>query len=89
MKKNTGMNFFQLHFMDHGFYGMRIQFIDKNGIVVMHIRLDHFVDIIAKEKGFVVEVDFYDHDARCWMPGLPTEALVQVGHLIKIAEYFK
>ncbi len=61
MKKNACMYFRKLYFMYHRFHRMRIKFIDKYCIIVMHIRLDCFVDIVAEEQWLVVEIDFDIH----------------------------
>jgi len=47
--------------MDHGFYGVGIQFVDKNGIIVMDKRPNRLINSIAKKQGLVVEVNFDIH----------------------------
>ena len=61
MIKYTGVYFLDLHFMDHGFDRMRIQLIDKNGIVMMDIRLNDFIYCIAEKERFVVKVNLDKH----------------------------
>ena len=50
--------------MDHGFYGVGIQFVDKNGIIVMDKRPNRLINSIAKKQGLVVEVNFDIHDNK-------------------------
>src|SRR5205814_9562858 len=50
-----------LHFMDHCFYCVRVQFINKDCVVMMYKRLDSFVNGITQKKRFIVEIDFYVH----------------------------
>ena len=64
MKENTGMYFFRLHFMDHGFDSVVIQLIYKNGIIMMNIRFNELIDVIAEKQRLVVEVDFYIHGSN-------------------------
>jgi len=53
---------------------MRIQFINKNRIIMMDIRLNHLIDIITKKERLVVKVDFYIHsnnkDNGFWILGI-------------------
>ena len=55
------MYFRLLHFMDHRFDGMGIQFINENGIIMMNKWLNNFIHSIAKKEGFIVEVDLDIH----------------------------
>jgi hypothetical protein len=47
--------------VDHCFDGMRIEFIDEYGIIMMQERIDSLIYAIAEEEGFIVEVYFYVH----------------------------
>jgi hypothetical protein len=49
--------------MDHGFYGVDIQFIDEDCVIMMHIGLNDPVDAVTEEKRFVVEIYLYKHVA--------------------------
>lgn len=64
MKKNTCMNGSILHFMDHTFYCMKVQFVYKDRIIVMNIRLEFFVHIITQEERLVIEKDFDIHKTK-------------------------
>jgi len=59
--ENPRMYLLQLHLVDHRLDGMRIQFVDKYRIIVMHIRLKRFIHIVAEEEGLVAEKYFYIH----------------------------
>jgi hypothetical protein len=50
--------------MDHCLYGVRVQFIDKNGIIVVNKGPDDLIDGIAKKQRLVVEVNFDKHDNK-------------------------
>ena len=47
--------------MDHCFYCVSIQLINKNCIIVMNIRLNAVINFIAKKEGLVGKIDFDKH----------------------------
>jgi hypothetical protein len=40
---------------------MRIELVDKNGVIVMNKGLNDLINCIAKKKRFVVKVNFDEH----------------------------
>jgi hypothetical protein len=62
MQEYPGMNFIHLHFMDHGLDRMTVQFIYENGIIMMNIGSDSFIDGITEKKRFVIEIYFDVHE---------------------------
>ena len=65
MQKNTCMNFLQFHFMYHRFYSGHRKFVDKNCIIMVHIRFDGRINCIAQKKGLIVKIYFYIHVDGC------------------------
>src|SRR4051812_21212499 len=64
MKKYTGVYIRLLHLMYHRFYRMRVQFIDENRIIVVHERINRFVNGVAKEEWFIAEIYLNEHDPK-------------------------
>ena len=60
--------------MDHCFYGVCIQLIDRNGIIVMNKRPDDLIDGIAKKEWLVVKIDFDIHDDKDKIQGTRLKA---------------
>ena len=53
------MNLVRFHFMNHCLDGMRVEFVNKNGIIAMQIFFQLFGDFIGYKKRLVIEIDFY------------------------------
>jgi ribosomal protein L18 len=41
---------------------MQVQLVNKNGIIMMNIRFNYFIDVIAKKKRLVVKINFNIHN---------------------------
>jgi hypothetical protein len=68
MKIDSGMDLRFLHFMDHAFDGVDIQFINKYRVIVMNKRLDGFINIVAKKKRLVIKINDDYHDLSLFIP---------------------